>query len=71
MTGVLTLKQFGFCEEEVLDMPLDKFVMYLGAAHEVELTRRRGVVLDTNAAIGGAFSEKGVADYINKALSGD
>ena len=52
-------------------MPLDKYAMYLKAAHELEVSRRRGVVMDTSAAIGGSFSKGGVADYINKALSGD
>lgn len=51
-------------------MPLDKYIMYIEAANEVELTRRRAVVLDTSAAINGAFSENGVADYLNKALAG-
>jgi hypothetical protein len=52
-------------------MPLDKYVMYLEAANEVELSRRRSVVLDTSAAIGGTFGEDGVAGYINEGLSGD
>ncbi len=62
---------FGWTEHQVLDMPLDKFKMYLEAAQEVELNRRRGVVLDTQAAIGGAFSEDGTTKYLNEVLSGE
>jgi len=62
---------FGWTEEQVLDMALDKYDMYMRASVEVDMVRRRGVVVDTNAAIGGAFSEKGVAPYLDGVLSGE
>ena len=52
-------------------MPLDKYVMYMNEAYELELTRRRGYVMDTLGAIGGAFSEDGITEYLNGVLSGD
>ena len=61
----------GFTEEQVLDMPLDKYELYLRAEREVDFTRRRKVVIDTSAAIGGLFEKDGVVNYINSSLSGE
>ena len=60
----------GFTEAEVLDMPLNKYNMYIGAAIEVEYTRRRGFVMDVSAAIGTSLTGKGLEDYI-KALTSE
>jgi hypothetical protein len=62
---------FGWTEEQILDMTLDKYDMYMRASHDVDLSYRRQVVMDTQAAIGGAFSKEGVTEYLNEALSGE
>ena len=63
--------RYGFSEEQLLDMPVDKFRMYMEASREERLLNRREYVADTAAAVGGLFTKNGVKDYLEKSLNGE
>lgn len=64
--GVLLLVYRGFSEKDVLDLPLDKFELYLSVASDLEKVERQKYVIDTAGAVGGLFSKKGVSEYLKK-----
>ena len=63
--------RYGFTEEQVLDMPLDRYKIYLEASQEERRATRRDFVVDVASAINGLFSKKGVQEYIDSSLSGE
>lgn len=62
---------YGYTEDQVLDMPLDKYQLLVRAAVDLDIARRRNTVMDLSAAVGGLFEKNGVTEYINDTLSGD
>lgn len=60
----------GIEEEKILDYSMDKFYMYSEAARRLIKDKRKLRILDTAMAIGGSFSEGGVAKQL-KTLDGE
>lgn len=60
------LVELGFPEEQVWEMPMDKYNMYVASAVRIEKRRRASYVSDTMAAIGGALGGKGAGEYLEK-----
>jgi hypothetical protein len=55
----------GFREQEVLDMPLDKFMVYTLAAGRRQMQARIATVSDTASAVAGLLSKEGISGYLN------
>jgi hypothetical protein len=60
------LKAEGFAEDEILDMQLDKFYLYVEAVIRKEFAERKVVVSDLVASIGIALSGKGLKEYLDQ-----
>ena len=62
--NVVTLIGRGFTEEQVLDMPLNKFFLYVESAGRLMLAERKANVADTTKSIQMALSGKGFKQYM-------
>lgn len=62
----------GFREEEVLDMALNRFYLYVESASRSRAEARKAEVSDLVAAIQMALSGKGLKEYLNNlSVDGD
>lgn len=48
-----------------MEFPVDKYSLYLKAAHIIDTQDRKGFVVDVSAAVGGLFNKKGVEEYLS------
>lgn len=51
-------------EEKVLDLPLDKFFLYVEAEERRRNGDRKVMISDTAGAVAGIFAKKGVSKYL-------
>lgn len=65
--------RFGLSEEEVLNLPVDKFELYGESAQRIEASERRNNVLDLTTAIAGSLTGKGLKEhfaFLDKEIEG-
>lgn len=48
-----------------MNMPLDKYDMYLASVLRTETKNRRIMVMDTAGAVGGLFTKGAVSEYLD------
>lgn len=56
LEGILSLTATGIGLEDIYDLPLDVFNLYVDMASRLESNRRSAFAIDTASAISGAFS---------------
>lgn len=66
MDGILALVRAGFSEEDILNMTIDKFNLYLNALGRGVTQSRRTSVMDMAGAIAGIFAKDGIEKYLEQ-----
>ena len=66
----MLLVSTGFKDDEVWDMPMDRFTLYTKAARRVIGVRRSGEIQDMAVAIGSALGGKDAAKEVEEYVKG-
>jgi hypothetical protein len=64
--SIVQLIRFGFAEDEVLNMPVDRFSLYCNAVGRIRAGERRDEISDMVSAIAGALTGKKIKEHIAK-----
>ena len=64
LDSILRIVRFGLTEQEVLNLPIDRFEAYAMSTRRIEAGERHDYVVDLVTAVGGVLTGKGIKEHI-------